>query len=428
MPDSNPCDGIKGQARDYCEWDGGGREVPDGDGGLIGGASDHVKDLAETLIDGLKGLLASDKLWTAQRSQGWVYDQFMWLGQHLAIAIWTCVVVVCALTAWRGAPGLRRLGVSTGWTLAAVAGMAAVPGAVLLLNKAVSQGMLAALGSNESTLFTVISRDLETADTGGPLGSMVLVAALVVALAIAGLVFLTRQLGILAFVLLAPLVLASLARGGDTTALRTWAMRLVGLLFAPFALLLISPFVPLAKGSLVLDAVLLVAADVLMLRMIFHGVPWIGPRVAGIVRTAVERNTDNRLLVGLARAGVPDVLETENGPRGRYTVPTPGRALHQDRNKLLAAYGMTHHSRPGRLTTASTIVQVQESAARTAQIAQARRQARAQQQGQGQAPRPGPSTPAGPRPPRPPGPATPTPAASRPPRPAPPPSTGPTTP
>ncbi|MBJ6636961.1 hypothetical protein H4K36_01465 [Streptomyces sp. DHE7-1] len=47
--------------------------------------------------------------------------------------------------------------------------------------------------------------------------------------------FLTRQLGILVFVCMAPLVLASLARGGDMTAVKQWAMRLLGLMFAPFA-------------------------------------------------------------------------------------------------------------------------------------------------------------------------------------------------
>lgn len=115
---------------------------------------------------------------------------------------------------------------------------------------------------------------------GNPLAVLIILAALVVALAFAALVFMTRQLGILVFVCLAPLVLASLARGGDTSAVKTWAMRLLGLMFAPFALLLISPFVEFAKGSLVVDAVLLVAADALMLRMIFHGVPYFGPKVA----------------------------------------------------------------------------------------------------------------------------------------------------
>ncbi|WP_411078534.1 hypothetical protein, partial [Streptomyces sp. cmx-10-25] len=109
---------------------------------------------------------------------------------------------------------------------------------------------------------------------------VLILAALVVALAFAALVFLTRNLGILAFVCMAPLVLASLARGGDTSAVWAWAQRLLGLMFAPMALLLISPFVHFTKGALVMDAVLLVAADVLMLRMVFHGVPYFGPRMA----------------------------------------------------------------------------------------------------------------------------------------------------
>ncbi|MFZ4277899.1 hypothetical protein ACOZFM_34910 [Streptomyces arboris] len=421
MPDSNPCDGIKGRAKEFCERSREDNpQPPPQEGGITGGASDHVKDLAESLIEGLQGLLAPDKLWTAQQSGKLVYAQFMWLGQHIAVAIFVCVVVACALTAWQGAPRLRQMGVSTGWTLAAVAGMGAVPGAVVLLNKALSGAFTAAFNSNETTLLKVISKDLESADAGGPLGSMILIAALVVALAFAGLVFLTRQLGILVFVLMAPLVLASLARGGDTTAVRAWASRLLGLMFAPLALLLIAPLVPLAKGNLVLDAVLLVAADVLMLRLIFHGVPYIGPRVAGAVRTAVERNTSNRLVVGLARAGAPETYEQENSPRGRRTVPTPGRAVHQDRGVLLGAYGIKQASRPGRLTTASTIAQVQEGAERTAQITEARRRARAaqaQQTGtQPRPPRPGsPGTPPGPRPQGPGGPGVP--PGSRPPAP-----------
>lgn len=425
MPDSNPCDGIKGRAKEFCERSREDNpQPPPQEGGITGGASDHVKDLAESLIDGLQGLLAPDKLWTAQRSGNWLYSQFMWLGQHIAVAIFVCVVVVCALTAWQGVPRLRQMGVSTGWTLVAIAGMGAVPGVVVLLNRALSSAFTAAFNSNETTLLKVISTDLESADTGGPLGSMILIAALVVALAFAGLVFLTRQLGILVFVLMAPLVLASLARGGDTTAVRAWFSRLMGLMFAPLALLLIAPLVPLAQGNLVLDAVLLVAADVIMLRLIFHGVPYIGPRVAGAVRTAVERNTSNRLAVGLARAGAPETYEQENSPRGRRTVPTPGRAVHQDRGVLLGAYGIKQASRPGRLTTASTIAQVQEGAERTAQITEARRRARAAQAQQtGTQPRPqraGPGTPPGPRPPAPPAPSRgPRPAG---PQPAPPPN------
>ncbi|MET9097158.1 hypothetical protein ABZX72_34340 [Streptomyces cyaneofuscatus] len=407
MPDSNPCDGIKGSAKEFCERSREDNpQPPSQEGGITGGASDHVKDLAESLIDGLHGLLAPDRLWAAEKSDSWVYAQFMWLGQHIAVAIFVCVVVVCALTAWQGVPRLKQMGVSTGWTLVAVAGMGAVPGAVVLLNRALSSAFTAAFNSNETTLLKVISKDLESADTGGPLGSMILIAALVVALAFAGLVFLTRQLGLFLFVLAAPLVLPSLARNGDTTAVRGWFSRLLGLACAPFALLLIAPLVPLAKGNLVLDAVLLVVADVLMLRMIFHGIPYIGPRVAGAVRTAVERNTSNRLVVGLARAGAPETYEQENSPRGRRTVPTPGRAVHQDRGVLLGAYGIKQAPRPGRLTTASTIAQVQEGAERTAQITEARRRARAAQAQQtGTQPRPhgpgGPGTPPGPRPPAP---------------------------
>lgn len=372
----NPCDGIKGSARDYCEWDGTERDVPRQDGGMVDGASEHVKDLANALIDGINGLIGSNTLWTESRAQKWAYEQFLWLGQHLAIMIWTCVIVVCALTAWRGAPALRRIGVSTGWTLVAVAGMAAVPGAIVLLNKAVSDALTTALNSNEGTLFVEIQKNLEDADTYTVLGGMFIMAALVVALVVAGLVYVLRQFGILAFVLLAPIVLAALARGGDTTALRLWANRLLGLLFAPFALLLVLPFVSLTNGDLLLQSALLVAVDLLMLRMIWHGIPYIGPRVAGTVRKAVERNTDNRIALGLVRLGVPGAYEEENGARGMRTVPTPARALHKDRGALLSSYGLPSHTRSGRLTTPSTVAQIEVNAARTRELTEARRRAR----------------------------------------------------
>ncbi|GGT57587.1 hypothetical protein GCM10010271_71520 [Streptomyces kurssanovii] len=151
----------------------------------------------------------------------------------------------------------------------------------MLLNKAVSTAFMAEFDSNESTLFKAIRTDV-AAEANDPLAMLLIVVGLVVALAFAALVFMTRQLGILVFVCMAPLVLALLARGGDTTAVKKWAMRLLGLLFAPFALLLISPFVALFSGSVAMDLVFLVAADALMLRMIFHGVPYIGPGSLGL--------------------------------------------------------------------------------------------------------------------------------------------------
>ncbi|CAM5668047.1 Type IV secretion system protein OS=Streptomyces parvulus OX=146923 GN=Spa2297_34210 PE=4 SV=1 [Streptomyces parvulus] len=148
-------------------------------------------------------------------------------------------------------------------------------------------------------------------------------------------------------------------------------------MFAPFALLLISPFVQFTKGALVMDAVLLVAADVLMLRMIFHGVPYFGPRLAGAARTAVERRTESPLARAVVRAGAPDVYEQESTadayPR---TVDTPGRAMSQDRGVLFGAYGLAKHDRPGRLTTESASAKAARDTARTAQISAARAAAR----------------------------------------------------
>ncbi|MFJ8982571.1 hypothetical protein [Streptomyces sp. NPDC102282] len=426
MPDNNPCDGIKGHAREFCDRsldDGttapGDNLVPPG-GGVTDTASQLVKDLAKGLCDTVSELVAPNKLSAPVEPKDWSYEPFVWLGEHIAVTIFICVVVMCALTAWQGLPRLRQMGASTGWTLVAIAGMAAVPTVVMQLNKAVSSAFRAAFNADEATLFGSIQAHLEEGgDAGNPLAQLLIISALVVLLAFAGLVFVARQLGTLAFVCAAPLVLASLARGGDTTAVRAWLNRLLGLLFTPMVLLLVTPFIPLTKESLVLDTVLLLAVCALMLRMIFHGVPYVGPRIAGAARSMVESRTTNPVARAIVRAGVPDVYEQENGPRGLRTVPTPGRAVHQDRGVLYAAYGVPHRPRPGRLTTASTIKQVQEGAERTARLTEARRQARTANQ-------PGPVNPQ-PRQPRQPGPVVP-PPAGRPPAASPQPAPAPTRP
>lgn len=398
--DKDPCDLLKGTpGYDYCRGDDSGSPPSGGSGrgrGITDGASDHVRQLAESLIKKITGLITPENAWAPRMSNSGLYGPFLWLGQHLAVAIFVCVVVVCALTAWQGAPRMRQMGASTGWTLAAVAGMASVPGVVMLLNKAVSAAFTTAFNSNESTLFGVIRGDLEHgADAGNPLAILIVVSALVVALGFAALVFMTRQLGILVFVCMAPLVLASLARGGDMTAVKRWAMRLLGLMFAPFALLLVSPFVEVAKGSLVVDAVLLVAADALMLQMIFHGIPYFGPKAAGAARALVESRTTNPLARAVVRAGAPDVYERENAPRGLRTVNAPSRAMHQDRGVLLAAYGIKQPERAGRLTTSSAVAQASreatERASRSAQISQARREAQVAVQPPASATRPQPA-------------------------------------
>ncbi|GHC94184.1 hypothetical protein RFN57_03550 [Streptomyces violaceochromogenes] len=422
MPDNDNCRLLSPTARKYCEGDtggdGGGADGSGAGDGIANSAVTNVKEIADSLIKHIDQLLAPDKAWAPEKADSKVYAEFLWLGQHLTVAIFTCVVVVCALTAWQGAPRLRQMGASTGWSLVAVAGMASTPGAVELLNKAVSASMSAAIGSDKSTIFGVLQKDLEDgADADNPLGIAFVIAALVVGLAFAGLVFLTRQLGMLVFVCMAPLVLASLARGGDTSAVRAWAGRLLGLIFAPFALLLIAPFVRFAEGSLVVDGVLLFAADALMLRMIFHGVPYIGPRVAGAARALVESRTDHPLARAVVRAGVPSYYERENTPRGPRTVDTPGRALTQDGNVLFAAYGLKPRQQPGRLTTLSAVSQVGHDAQRQAQIRQTRADARAAVSPQAPAPRVagapapasasnGPVPSAGPRPGSPNGPGT----------------------
>ncbi|MFH8500673.1 hypothetical protein [Streptomyces coeruleorubidus] len=410
MAEKNNCRLLAPPARDYCEQDtggqgsgGGGRSAGDG---ITDGATDRVEDLANILIKKINGLIAPKDAWAPEKADSGLYEPFRWLGQHLAVAIFVCVVVVCALTAWQGAPRLRQMGASTGWALVAVACMASVPGAVMLLNEAVAAAFTATFDSNTGTLFGAIREDLKTgADSGNPLAILLIISALVVALAFAALVFITRQLGILAFVCLAPLVLASLARGGDMTAVKAWALRLLGLMFAPFALLLISPFVEFAQGSLVVDTILLVAADALMVRMIFHGVPYFGPKVAGAARALVERHTDIPLARAAVRVGAPTVYEQENTPRAPRTVDTPGRAMSKDRGVLLAAYGLKPHQRAGRLTTQSAVTKAtrdeSDRAARTTQIRQARQQARATVQTPAPTPTPNPVRNARPTPARP---------------------------
>ncbi|MFD3941785.1 hypothetical protein [Streptomyces sp. NPDC058579] len=383
MPEKDPCDLLKGTPvyEDCVNPDAGGPTAPGPPGAVTDGAAEGVQKLARDLIEHISALVAPGETWVPRTADSDLYAPFLWLGQHLAVAVFICVVVVCGLTAWQGAPRLRQMGHSTGWTLVAVAGMALVPGTVTLLNKAVSEAFTALLNSNEMTLFATIKRDMASgADAQDPLAILIIVSALVVALAFAALVFMTRQPAVLVFVCIAPLVLGSLARGGDTSALQRWAHRLLGLLFAPLALILVSPFVALAKGSLVMDAVMLVAADVVMLRMIFHGVPYIGPRLARAARALVEQQTNSRVIRAVVRAGVPDVYEQENTPRGPRVVPTPGRGMSQDADGLFAAYGAQQPPRPGRLTAPSAIEQTKAATERTAQICVARREARAAHQ------------------------------------------------
>ncbi|MFE6189123.1 hypothetical protein ACFQ6U_32340 [Streptomyces sp. NPDC056465] len=374
----NPCDGIKGKAREYCEWDGGERPMPDQEGGLTNGAADLVRDLAKSLSENITDLVAPKSLSAPATPDSELYQPMLWLGEHITIAIFICVVVMCGITAWQGMPRLKQLGHTTGYSMVAIAIMGAVPVAVDQLNTAVAQAFRTGANGGSGTLFGAIQQHLESGgDAGNPLAQLLILSALVVSMAFAGLVYLVRTPGILLFVCMSPLVLASLAREGNNGAVLLWANRLLGLIFTPFILLVITPFVSLTNESLVLDTVLLLVADALMLRMIVHGVPYVGPRIAMAARSAVERRTDNPFARAVVRAGVPDMYEQENGIRNPRIVPTPGRAVHQDRNRLLDAYGIKHRERPGRLTTASTIAQVQDGAERTAAIAQARRQARA---------------------------------------------------
>ncbi|MEV7275266.1 hypothetical protein [Streptomyces bacillaris] len=386
----NPCDGIKGRARDYCEWDGEDRPIPREyqGGGMVDSASQLVQDLAKNLCENITDLVAPDSLSAPKTAGHELYQPLLWLGEHITIAIFICVVVTCALTAWQGMPRLKQLGHTTGYSMVAIALMGAIPPLVDQINTSVAQAFKLGANGGSGTLFGAIQQHLESGgDAGNPLAQLLILSALVVSMAFAGLVYLVRTPGILVFVCMSPLVLASLAREGNNGAVLLWMNRLLGLIFTPFILLLITPFATLTKGSLVLDTVLLLVADALMLRMIVHGVPYVGPRIAMAARSAVERRTDNPFARAVVRAGVPTVYEQENGPRGHRVVPTPGRAVHQDRNTLLGAYGIKPPARSGRLTTASTIAQVQEGAERAAQIAQARRQARTTHAPAGGAPR-----------------------------------------
>ncbi|MBK5993356.1 hypothetical protein JHN53_17240 [Streptomyces sp. MBT58] len=416
MPD-NPCDGIKGRARDYCEWDGEERPIPGEHqgGGMVDSASQAVKDLVDHLCESITDLVAPKSLSAPATKDHELYAPMLWLGEHITVAIFICVVVTCALTAWQGMPRLRQLGHTTGYSMIAIAVMGAIPPLVDQLNKAVAKAFNIGMGEGAG-LFAQIQQHLEQGgDAGNPLAQLLLLSALAVTLMFAGLVYLVRTPGILVFVLMSPLILASLAREGNNRAVLLWMNRLLGLICTPFILLIVTPATELTGGSLVLDVVLLLGADLLMLRMVWVGVPYVGPRIAMAARGAVERRTDSPIARAVMRVGVPTVYEQENGLRNHRVVPTPGRAVHQDSNTLLGAYGIKRPERPGRLTTASTIAQVQEGAERTAAIAQARRQARTTHAPASGAPRTtGPAaTPAapvrsaGPAPARPAGPTTP---------------------
>ncbi|MZE55036.1 hypothetical protein GTY86_27915, partial [Streptomyces sp. SID5770] len=368
---------IEGPALEYCEKGVNPQEYPAPGSGMTGGASEHVRDLADWLLDAIQGLLAPDKAWAPEKVDSVLYQPFLWLGQHLAVAIFICVVVVCGLTAWQGVPRLRQMGASTGWTLAAVAGMASVPGIVHLLHEAVSAALRKSFDGGEGTFFDSIRQDMQTGGDAHPLGLMILMAVLCVALAFAALVYMVREPAILVLVCIAPLILASLARGGDMQAVKMWTQRLFGLLFAPMVMLLLTPISAVLEGELVMDIVLLVAADLLMLRMIMHGVPWVGPRIARATRAMVERQTDNRVVRAVVRAGVPDMYEQETSPRGPRVYDTPGRALSRDGSVVLAAYGIPQRPHPGRLTTESAAKKITADTERTAHLTAARRAARA---------------------------------------------------
>lgn len=173
MPDTNPCDQIKGDAREFCDRSlDDGTTAPDDnlippDGGVTDTASQLVKNLAKGLCDTVSELVAPKKLSAPVAPKDWSYDPFVWLGEHIAVMIFICVVVMCALTAWQGLPRLRQMGASTGWTLVAIAGMAAVPAVVVKLNEAVSSAFTAAFNANESTLFGSIQAHLEEGATRG---------------------------------------------------------------------------------------------------------------------------------------------------------------------------------------------------------------------------------------------------------------------
>ncbi|WP_411093584.1 hypothetical protein [Streptomyces sp. 049-1] len=344
---------------------------------MTDGGVNEVNDFANMLIRQMRKLIAPDTTWAPKSPSDSLFEPFLWLGQHLAIAIFTCVVVICAMTAWQGLPRLRQMGASTGWTLVAIVGMSSVPGAVQLLNEAVAAGFRTMFASDDGTLFGAIQTDMDqAADAGNPLAHLLILSALCVSLLPALLVFLTRNIGILVFVCASPLYIASVARGGDMTGVKVWVSRLGGLIFAPFALVLVAPLVPLVRGSLVMDMFLLLLADALMIRWIFTGIPWFGPRLAGAARSFVEQRTDVPVLRAAARFAAPDYYEEESVRRQPRTVPTPGRAITQDASALLGAYGVRHRVRAGQLTIPSAIDKAERDAPRQARLMQARRQAR----------------------------------------------------
>lgn len=105
MADKEPCDVLKGTpAYDYCtrdseRLDGGSGGGGGGSDGLTDNAVTSVKELADSLIRHITAQLAPGKTWAPEKADSGIYAEFLWLGQHLTVAIFICVVVVCALTA-----------------------------------------------------------------------------------------------------------------------------------------------------------------------------------------------------------------------------------------------------------------------------------------------------------------------------------------
>ncbi|MFD9097825.1 hypothetical protein, partial [Streptomyces collinus] len=121
----DPCEYIIGEAHKYCMRDHGGPPADSGPGGggITGNAADNVKNLANSLIKTLKGLVAPKDTWAPAKADSWVYEQFLWLGQHLAVAIFFCVVVVGGGGRGGGGPPARGPGGGAGGAGGAVGGV-----------------------------------------------------------------------------------------------------------------------------------------------------------------------------------------------------------------------------------------------------------------------------------------------------------------
>jgi hypothetical protein len=104
----DPCRYLTQPVRKLCEEDHGLPSSGGTGGGnsLTDGAADNVQKTAESIIKKINALIAPKDAWAPKSADSALYEPFLWLGQHLAVA--------CARWApppagpWQPSPAWRR--------------------------------------------------------------------------------------------------------------------------------------------------------------------------------------------------------------------------------------------------------------------------------------------------------------------------------